>query len=207
MSASADEYLWLEQPPYEGWIQSGYCVTTVTGLRAVEVIAALDTVPLRNVAGFIGMFDDAYERWAGPNAGKVLLAGFRDIPAGTLIIEDNGYLGTIPSLMRPLSRGRDIVSHYANVNAHDRLTHWRDGETLVDIEPLTHAEHVPISDSLRRQAADCGLDLGPIDPYEGDEHLRPHVWALAERLSGIRLTPADLHDTLTLAEVRVPDVW
>jgi len=208
-TATPQDYFWLEQPPYDGWIQNAYCVTTVTGLSAIAVITALDATSLETTADFIDLSARAQEQWDGPGAGQVLIAGFRDIPDGTLIVEDNGFLGTIPSLMRPLSLGRDVVSHFANVNALDRLTHWRDGETIVDIEPLTGHEYVPASDSFRAQAGDCGLDLGTTGEgeYEYDAHLRSRVWAIAERLSGIRLTPADLRDGLTLAEVRVPAAW
>ncbi len=48
----------------------------------------------------------------------------------TLVAEVNGYVGVTERLIGPLSSGRTVVSHFANVNAVHTFHWWHDGAAV-----------------------------------------------------------------------------
>ncbi len=205
MSPGAEIYGWLNKPPYQDLVEYGYCITTVAGLGALDLIRELDATPTGQARGFDELSRLSYERWGVVGAGRELVAGFRDTEAGSIMVEINGYAGVSDGVMQPVSVGREVVAHFSNVNAYDRFLWWKDGEVLLDWEPgIAHFVRSP-SAEIRAMIVESGIPLDDADRADfAWSHLRPRVFALAERLSGTRVTPELLEADFLTADVTIP---
>ncbi|MFJ4933278.1 DUF6461 domain-containing protein [Streptomyces pseudovenezuelae] len=111
-----------------------------------------------------------------------------------LMVEFNGYLGVTDALMRPLSPGRRVVSHFLDVNAVDGFRWYEDGDLRLGFQPLFADErYASRPDELLAEMRESGLDLTERDEDGGHDDyyasLTGASFALAHRLTGIRVTP------------------
>ncbi len=208
MTALPSDYAWMD----DFFLGDAYCLAVIRDRGATEIIESLGGAERQSAIGIEGLAARADEEWNAELAGRpTMLAGFIETPTATLMMEHNGYLGTLDALMRPLSRGTTIVSHFTNVNALDRLTFWSDGVMVLDMEPLLANEAVPVPAHWRPQAIECGLRLEDT-PAHGDEaadaeflaHLASGVFAFAERLSGVPVTVSMVEGSMRTALIPLP---
>ncbi|MFL6076771.1 MAG: DUF6461 domain-containing protein [Mycobacteriales bacterium] len=144
--------------------------------------------------GFLRAFggDPAAARWTTVEEAGFELAGYHysAVPAAVLLdragewlvgIEHNGFQGSRPEVLRPLSRGGAAVSVYWNVNGSNRFSHAVGGRRLVSFDMLRpESRHGAEPDAIA--AALDGLPFGP-----GAGEWRAAGLALAETLTGVRL--------------------
>ncbi|MFF5480610.1 DUF6461 domain-containing protein [Streptomyces sp. NPDC012935] len=185
MTTAAD-YAWLEER-HEALMQA-YCVTLVRGLTPLELLRELKARPGPRITGVDGLCEPSYD----VDEANRLFVGATALGDWSLMVEFNGYLGVTNEAMIPLSRGRRVVSHFLNVNAVDHFCWYEDGELRLHFEPLfayhrdgTHPDE--LLDAMR----ESGFDL--VEHEEDEERdyddLTGASFALAHRITGIRLTP------------------
>lgn len=185
MTTAAD-YAWLEER-YE-FLMEAYCVTLVRDITPEELLDRLGTEGRTRLVGVEALGDPSYDI----SVPSRLFVGATAVGDWTLMVEFNGHLGVSNAAMLPLSRGRTVVSHFRNVNAVDDFCWYEDGELRLHFQPLfAHDRDGTHPDELLVEMRESGFDLTEYDEdddrdYEG---LTGAPFALAHRLTGIRLTP------------------
>ena len=118
----------------------------------------------------------------------------------SVAIEDNGWQGSRPEVLRVLSAGARVVSVYQNVNAYGRFSYAVDGVVLTGFEPLFPQRRWGSQpDLLLPQMRAVGLDPDwPQPPYGAVDLV---ALALAERLTGVHLDARALDRPLLAAVV------
>ncbi|WP_052424881.1 DUF6461 domain-containing protein [Streptomyces fulvoviolaceus] len=194
-TTTAADYAWLEER-YES-LTEAYCITLVRGLTAQELLRNLKAEPAGRVTGVEELYEPSYD----VSGHSRLFVGAADLDGWALMVEYNGYLGTLDEIMLPLSRGRTVVSHFRNINAVDHFNWFEDGTLRLHFEPLfAHARDGSHPDELLTEMREAGFDTE--EPDEGDEGLdgdegddqdfetlTAASFVLADRITGVRLTP------------------
>jgi hypothetical protein len=191
--ATAADYAWFD----DHWLRQAFCITLVRGLDEVEVLRRLggersQARALTAVeAGELSVsFHAGY-----PQLGMVARAG-----GWAVAVEDNGWEGSRPEVLRALSRGTQAVSVFSNVNALGYFSDAVDGEVLVQFEPLFPQRRWGSQpDLLLPQMRSVGLDPAWQEPPYGE--VCTAALALAERVTGVRLHPSMLEGPLAAAEI------
>ncbi|MEV5320585.1 DUF6461 domain-containing protein [Streptomyces sp. NPDC052687] len=180
---TAADYTWLEERYAD--LMEAYCVTLVRGLTAEELLKELRAEPAGRATGVAALAEPSY----AVQTPYRMYVGATTVGDWALMLEYNGYLGIRDEAMLPLSRGRTVVSHFRNVNAVDHFNWYEDGTLRLHFEPL-FAYHRDGShpDELLTEMRESGFDLSEADDRDTDHHTEA-AFALAHRVTGIRLTP------------------
>lgn len=189
------DYLWTEDWPF--FTSDGYCLALVGNNTPEDVLSKLSALDDQmTVTGareaFIAGYDLA-ERHS-VDGDRWQLAAVADAGDGwTMIIQAPGYLG-----VSEISMGRIAVDHEVVAHGADRFVWWSGGAQRTSFEPLL--PHIDLQGVLAdRQPEETrtyivGLidEMGGIDLTETSGRELHHVagsFALAERLTGVRITP------------------
>lgn len=173
-------------------LEVGYTLTLVRGVSPSELFRIVGAEPREEECEGLSdlifeqqEFVDESEEW--PDA---FLTGAFTVPGEggewTLALEFGGDLGTRPRLMETLSAGTRAVSHSSNGGKPMDFFHWyEDGELRTTFEwPANRTGSTP--DELNALMGEVGLNpAGDTDP---DVDTKAAVMALAERLTGVRVT-------------------
>ncbi|WP_225837457.1 DUF6461 domain-containing protein [Streptomyces sp. NK08204] len=183
---TAGDYRWLRERYAD--LMDAYCVTLVQGLTPEQLLKELGAGPDQRVTGVAGLSEPSYDAWDDYD-GDETLVGVAALGDWTLMVEYNGFVGTLADVMLPVSRGRTVVSHFRNVNAVDHFYWFRDGAIRLHFEPLfAHDRDGDAPDCLLTEMRECGFDLSDADDRDTDLHTEA-AFALAHRVTGVRLTP------------------
>ncbi|MCH0542993.1 hypothetical protein I3F58_26245 [Streptomyces sp. MUM 203J] len=201
MNATAADYRWLDHHCPE--FLEAYCVTLVHAVTPEEVLDRLRARPERRVTGISALVEAAYGAWR-ESWGESHFVAVHAVDGWTMLVEPNGYLGSLGEVAAPLSRGTELVTHFRNVNAVDHFSRYVDGERRLRLEPLfpdarDGAEADGVAALLREVGFDVrteGGDLGAATEA---------AFALAERMTGVRVTPR-LMDSATFLCGSAPGV-
>jgi hypothetical protein len=219
--SSADDYAWFEVTAQGLSVES--CLTFVKGLTAEEVTRRLGGAEVARITGLDrmeryreavtvpaeaygedGSFD--FEASTGRE-----FAAVADLPGGALIVEQYGFLGTVPEVSKPLSRGASVAVVYTSENNDPSFTWAEDGDVRVTFDPY-HAAWREGSrpDALLDVMQRLGFNFSTAevdDPgWVFDDKAPGRAFALAEHVTGIRLTEEVLTEPTYLA-VSVPSPW
>ncbi|MFB6517897.1 DUF6461 domain-containing protein [Streptomyces sp. NPDC056401] len=199
--ATAADYSWIGASPslFAYALEGGYTLTLVRGLTPAEVLEVVEAEPRGACEGFHSLVFDHTELLDeygySPDS---FLAGAFTVPGEggdwTLVLEFGGDVGTRPRFMEALSAGSRAVSHTSNGGKPMDFFHWyEDGELRTTFEfPADRTGSTP--DALNAVMSELGLNpAGDPDP-EVDE--KAAVFALAERLTGVRVTEELLRDAV-----------
>jgi hypothetical protein len=182
-TTTATDYAWLEERYAD--LTEAYCITLVRGLTPAELLQRLGAEPEVRVTGVEGLCEPSY----GISDPYRLFVGATSVDDWSLMVEFNGYLGVTDEAMLPVSRGRRVVSHFRNVNAVDHFCWYEDGEVRLHFEPLfAYHRDGTHPDELLTEMREAGFDLSEDDDRDYDNHTEA-AFALAHRITGIRLTP------------------
>jgi hypothetical protein len=199
--ATAADYAWLDEQ--YGHLMEAYCVTLVGGLTPEALLRELKAEPEPGLTGVDALNEPCFDAW-GHWEGDSLFVGVTAVGDWSLMVEFNGFLGITTEVALPLSRGRRVVSHFRNVNAVDHFYRFEDGDTRLRFEPLfPFARDGSHADELLTEMRESGFDLRESRERDYSMHTEA-AFALADRLTGIRLTPelfASAHFTCGLAPV------
>ncbi|MBP0448337.1 hypothetical protein J5Y04_02065 [Kitasatospora sp. RG8] len=211
MPAHATDFTWFDERYPE--LAEAYCLTHVQGISADELLRRFDAAPGRSVTGLAAVvqawetFDDGEDEHAPDGDEDLMLVAVTEFDGWAVAVEVNGYLGSLWDALSRLAEGTRLVSHFRNCNAVDSF-HWQEGAAnRLHFEPLfptqrdgEDAEAPGIAELL----AHCGFDLTDDEdadaapdpaPDAVDAGPRLHTeaaFALAERLTDVRLTPERL---------------
>jgi Family of unknown function (DUF6461) len=191
--ATAADYAWLD----DHWLREAFCITLARGLDEAEL--------LRRFGGEHGQPRTLTAAEAGHLSGS-LRAGYPRIVLATRIggwavaVEDNGWEGSRPEVLRALSRGTRAVSVYRNVNALGYFSDAVGGDLRLQFELLFPQRRWGSQpDALLPQMRGVGLD--PDAPELANVQVDAAALALAERVTGVHLDPEVLEGPLVGVEV------
>ncbi|MEU8237594.1 DUF6461 domain-containing protein [Actinoplanes missouriensis] len=186
-AANADDYAWFTEQFAE--LADGHCLTLIRGRTPAEVIERVGgTNPTRAVG---------VRRLTGES-----FVAAAEIGEWTLLFQPDDREGTASE--RELSRGTVLVSHSAT-----RFLWARDGEVVLRFDPADPSRRsgtdpdglVEVLDGLGFDTTTAGDEPGPggVD----DARLRERGLALAEQLTGVRLT-LEAFEALTFTRAAAP---
>ena len=185
MIATASDYTWLSGR-FPGLMEA-YCLTLVKGLTPEGLLDRLGARVECRVTGAEELVEPAYQAWE-EHDGDRLFVGVTAVGGWALAIEPNGYLGTLSEVIIPLSQGTRLISHFRNINAVDHFFWLEDGNRRLHFEPLfPTVRNGSDPDGLVEVMRQVGFDLSE-DGARYELHTEA-TFALAEHLTGIRLTP------------------
>jgi hypothetical protein len=204
MTTAAD-YQWFADRPYG--LAEAYCLTLVRGLTPAGFLGRVGARPGPRYAGLGPMFEPSMD--VGGD-GTELLIGVTPVPGmggeWALRAEVNGYLGATVEVLRALSAGTVAVSVYRNFNATNRFYWAEDGDLRLDFtpaEPRYRDGSTP--DAVLGLMRQVGFDLDDEDGMlEGSDEA---ALALAERLTGVRLTAEVLEGATFESGIAALEPW
>ncbi|MEU9979445.1 DUF6461 domain-containing protein [Streptomyces sp. NPDC051014] len=200
---TAHDYAWIRTSPlFRHMMESGYTLTLVRGRSPQEVLRVMEAEPRGTGQGTAGLIeaDDAhraevdYDYWDESYvAGAFKATGEKG--DWTVVHGFDGGLG-MPCVER-LSEGGRVVAHSSNGGKPIHLFHWfEDGELRTTFEaPSARDGNSP--DELVSLLREVGFPLTPEGEHDESAPVvdcKAAVLALAERLTGIRVTESLLQD-------------
>ncbi|MER8185247.1 DUF6461 domain-containing protein [Kitasatospora sp. NPDC094015] len=212
-SVTAHDYAWIRTSPlFRHMMGNGYTVTLVRGRSPQEVLGAMAAEPRGTGEGTAGLIEANDAHRAGLDDDywdESYVAGAFEAPGEggdwTVVLGFDGGLGMPCADM--LSEGGRVVAHSSNGGKPIHLFHrYEDSELRTTFEgPSARDGSNP--DELVPLMRDIGFPLTP--EGEHDENApavdgKAAVLALAERLTGIRVTESLLQDA-TYALGLVPE--
>lgn len=188
---TASDYLWFDEHHPE--LAEAYCAMLIRGVAPEDLLDTLAAMERRRISGVDALNEPAHSTW-DTHHGDRLFAGVTAVGEWALMIEPNGYLGSLETIIQPLSRQTTVVSHFRNVNAVDHFHWFENGELRLHFEPLFPDQREGTdADTATDDMRAVGFDLSEDAEMEVTTEA---AFALAEHLTGIRLT----HELLTTAE-------
>ncbi|MFJ2728118.1 DUF6461 domain-containing protein [Streptomyces collinus] len=202
-SVTAHDYAWIRTSPlFHHMMESGYTLTLIRGRSPQEVLRAMGAKPRGTGEGTAGLIeaDDAhraevdYDYWD-----ESYVAGAFKAPGEngdwTVVLGFDGGLGM--PCVETLSEGGRVVAHSSNGGKPIHLFHWfEDGELRTTFEdPSARDGNSP--DELVPLLREVGFPLTPEGEHDESASVvdgKAAVLALAERLTGVRVTESLLQD-------------
>jgi hypothetical protein len=134
------------------------------------------------------LYEPAYDAW-DTHGGRRLFAGVAAVGKWALMVEPNGFLGVTDGAIAPVSRGTEAVSHSCNVNGVAYFTWFQDGEQRLFFPPdRPYDRHGSCREDMVEAMEEAGFDLRDTESMSF-ESSRSTAFALAARVTGVRLTP------------------
>lgn len=190
--AHAADYAWFREESFG--LAGTYCFTHVQGLTAEELRRRFGAVPAGEVTGLHAITE------TGPEDRTYVAV--TELDGWALAVEPDGFLGVTPEAITRLAEGTRLVAHFRDVDAHEGFRWWEHGVERLSFEPhLPHRRGGTDADApgTPELLTACGFDLGG----ESTGGHTAATFALAERLTDVRLTPEQLA-TLTFRLGHVP---
>ncbi|WP_219503798.1 DUF6461 domain-containing protein [Nonomuraea ceibae] len=219
MTAAAADYDWFYDQFPSLW--EAYCITLVENVAPEDAVTRLgartEDVVARfsdwtdNVPSGVSFGDLTGAAYSGPGPSGTWdghFFGAASIGDWCLIVEPNGFMGATPEVIKPLSAGTRLVSHFRNVNGVKDFCWVEDSEIRLMFEPPFAADRFGSDPdgavaAMRRAGLDLeyGVQSGKISLPEDVAVRTGAVFALAENLTGVRLTPQLLTESTYLCAV------
>ncbi|GII84015.1 hypothetical protein Ssi03_20050 [Sphaerisporangium siamense] len=156
----------------------GFCLTFVRGLTPEEAFRRIGVEVLSE--------DEEEDEDV---LGGVLRGESAD--GGALLVEENGYAGTMDELLRPLSAGTAVASVFRNADFDQTFVYYEDGREILGFDPQFPGDSRSGADPDRHFAEMRDLGLIAEDGEDGPETGVEAALALAERLTGVRAASDD----------------
>jgi len=194
---TVDDYSWWRTWRPQ-WAEA-HCVTLVGEIGVDDLVSAWHGETVAVAHGFDDFFAHVVADWPDGYDPSVATIGVTAATDGwTLVAEVNGFLGVTEGLVGPVSSGRTVVSHFANVNAVHTFHWWRDGRLLVDADLMFPAERTGSDpDALVGHARAVGLPLdADADDLVATVDLSAAGFALAHDVTGVGCGPESLQGAI-----------
>jgi hypothetical protein len=202
-SVTAHDYAWIRSSlVFRHALETGYTLTLVRGVAPGDVLRVMEAEPQGICTGADALIErqdellDATDYWD-----ESFIAGVFTVPGEggdwTLVLHfGDGGMGMRPRFLQALSAGGRAVVHSSNGGKPIHLFHWYEkGELRTTFEwPTARDGSTP--DALNSVMREVGFELSD-DEGETSERVdtKAAVFALAERLTGVRVTEELLRDT------------
>ncbi|MDN3028748.1 DUF6461 domain-containing protein [Streptomyces sp. S.PB5] len=201
MTATAADYMWFEDDFPE--LAEAYCFTLVHGVSPAEVLDRLQGREEPARAGAEQIVEAAFALLAS-DATRQLIA-MTAVGDWTLLIEPNGYLGVTEERALAASAGTSWVSHFVNINGVDSFLWVENGTKRLFFEPgVPDHRWGTTPDELLEAMHRIGFQFPEETPDTDENVSEAAAFALAEHLTGVRITPELLRTTtFTCASARI----
>lgn len=195
-SVTAHDYAWIRSTPWFGYaLDAGYTLTLTRGASPNEVMRVMEAEPQGTCTGvqeLIERRDDLIDPMDYHDGS--FLAGAFTVPGEggdwTLVLHfAEGGTGMQPRFLERLSAGGRAVTHTSNGGKPMDFFHWyEDGDLRTSFERTTTRDG-STPDALNSVLRELGFALS-YDEEERSAHVdaKAAVFALAERLTGVRVT-------------------
>jgi hypothetical protein len=201
-SVSARDYAWIRSSRWFRYAQGvGYTLTLVRGVAPSEVLRVMEAEPRGTCAG-VDALTEAQDELSDPGDywDASFIAGAFTVPGDggdwTLVLHvGEGGMGMQPRFLEALSDGGCAVAHSSNGGKPMHFFHWyEDGELRTTFEwPTTREGSTP--DALNSAMREVGYALSDDEGEESERvDTKAAAFALAERLTGVRVTEKLLRD-------------
>ncbi|MGW2640974.1 DUF6461 domain-containing protein [Streptomyces sp. NPDC001348] len=202
-AVTAHDYAWTGSSPLFGYaLEAGYTLTLVRGVAPGEVLRVMGAEPLGSCTGADALIErqdelrDPADYWD-----EAFVAGAFSVPGEggdwTLVLHvGEGGMGMQPRFLEALSAGGRAVVHSSNGGKPMHFFNWyEDGELRTTFERSTSRDG-GTPDALNPVMREVGLALSDDEgETNGLFHTKAAVFALAERLTGVRVTEELLRDS------------
>ncbi|MFJ8042521.1 DUF6461 domain-containing protein [Kitasatospora sp. NPDC096147] len=211
-TATARDYAWIGATPWYAYgMAYGFSLLLARGVTPADLRRVTAAEPQGTCTGTAGLIERQEELLDElDHADEDFVSGLLTLPGDDgaswlLALQFDSGSGMTPDFARALSAGGRAVLHSRNGGKPMDLFHWyEDGELRTAFEAAgTREGSTP--DTLLRQLREVGY------PFTDEEHLATPVldakaaaFALAERLTGVRITEELLRDA-GFELVQVPD--
>jgi len=202
MPVTAADYTWFEDR-FPG-LSEAYCLTLARGLAPQDFLERVGAT--RQQAQFTGVnaiLEPSMRAWDTFD-GEALLIAATAVPGETskwtLGVESNGFLGVTPKVIVPASAGTRIVSHFQNIEAVSRFYWIEDSDIRLQFSPLEPAyREGSTPDAVLDAMQEAGFDLD--EDSDDVDHCVAAALAFAEHLTGVRLTPELLEQSIYMGGI------
>uniref|UniRef100_A0AAU2VF74 DUF6461 domain-containing protein n=1 Tax=Streptomyces sp. NBC_00003 TaxID=2903608 RepID=A0AAU2VF74_9ACTN len=193
MTATAADYVWINERFPD--LSEAYCFTLVHNLTPSDVLARLGGHSEPSQTGVTAIVDAAFELLDLSDNTRQLIA-MTTVGDWTLLIEPVGYLGVTEERALPASVGTRWVSHFVNINGLTSFLWAEDTTGRLTFEPAVPDRRGGTTpDELLEAMRHCGFQFWD-ETTDIAEHLAAEAaFALAEHLTGVRITPGLIQDT------------
>ncbi|WP_338671562.1 DUF6461 domain-containing protein [Streptomyces sp. SCSIO 30461] len=202
-SATGHDYAWIRSSSlFRNAMEGGYGLTLVRDVAPDDVLRAMGAEVQGTCTGLDELIEqhldqrDATDYWD-----DAFIAGVFTVPGTqggwTLILQFDGGVGMRPRFLEALSADGRAVTHSTNGGAPIDLFHWYEaGELRTTFEwPTDRYGSTP--DDLLPMMSEIGFDLSEDEDDTGPStDTKAAVLALAERLTGVRVTEELLKDAV-----------
>ncbi|NEA42003.1 DUF6461 domain-containing protein [Streptomyces sp. SID11385] len=219
-SVTAHDYAWIRTSPFFRHAQEvGYTLTLIRGRTPEEVLRAAQAEPRGSGNGTDGLIDaenahrdESDDVWDE----SYVVGAFSTEGAGgdwTLVLGYDGGLGLGDACVQALSLGGRIVVHSTNGGKPIDLFQWYEDGALRTVFEWALWRDGSTPDALLPELREVGFPLTPEGEHDEDApdvDGKAAVLALAERLTGVRLTESLLGDatyTLGLVPEQPAEEW
>ncbi|MGW3158549.1 DUF6461 domain-containing protein [Streptomyces sp. NPDC001089] len=193
MTATAADYTWFQRLFPD--LAQALCVTLVHKVPPPQLLARLGGRDEPTRTGAEAIVDAAFDLLEDSDHARQFLA-MTTVDEWTLLIEPIGSLGVIEENALPASAGTRWVSHFVDIKGIDGFL-WAENT----VKRLTFSPGLPdyrmgttpdeLLDVMHRSGFQFGAETSDTAEFLAAEA----AFALAEHLTGVRITPELLRDT------------
>ncbi|MGV4986850.1 DUF6461 domain-containing protein [Streptomyces sp. NRAIS4] len=201
-SVTSRDYAWIRSSPWFDYaLETGYTLTLLRGVAPREVLRVMEAEPLGTCTGVDALIDrqdellDPTDYWD-----ESFIAGVFTVPGQggdwTLVLHvGEGGMGMQSRFLEALSEGGRAVLHSSNGGKPMHFFNWyEDGELRTTFEWPT-ARYGSTPDALDLVMREVGFELSDDEgETSGRVDTKAAAFALAERLTGVRVTEELLRD-------------
>ncbi|MHC5907422.1 DUF6461 domain-containing protein [Streptomyces sp. S6] len=215
-SATAHDYAWIRSSPvFRLMTEVGYTLTLIRRRPPHEVLRAMETEPRgtgEGTAGLIEAHHTARDETGDDYWDESYVAGAFTVRGEggdwTLVLGFDSGLGITKPCMKTLSEDGRVVAHSTNGGKPMHFFDWyEDGVPRTTFESAARRDG-STPDELVPLLRDAGFPVTPEGDYDDeaapDADPKAAAFALAERLTGVRVTESLLRDA-TYALGLVPE--
>ncbi|MCF3131192.1 DUF6461 domain-containing protein [Streptomyces olivochromogenes] len=201
-SATAHDYAWIRSSPLLRYaLETGYTLTLVRGVAPTEVLRVMQAEPQGTCTGADALIErrdellDPADYWD-----ESFIAGAFTVPGEggdwTLVLHvGDGGMGMQPRFLEALSAGGRAVVHSSNGGKPMHFFHWYEDGVLRTTFEWPTARDGSTPDALNSVMREVGFQLADDEgETSGRVDTKAAVFALAERLTGVRVTEELLRD-------------
>ncbi|WAL71207.1 DUF6461 domain-containing protein [Kitasatospora sp. YST-16] len=187
MHPTSSDYLWFHRDFPA--LAASYCLTLVKDLSPEELFRRLGGSAGTDAVGVDALVEQAATaRRTGPDG--LRFAGIADLGSWALMVEPDGSLGVLEEAAEPGSSGTEWVAHHRSEGDVDTFLAYVDSAPLVLLDPAASGNRLGRSpQEITAALRHMGFDLDSPTPA-ATPRTASAAFALAEVLTGVRLTPA-----------------
>ncbi|WP_092808280.1 DUF6461 domain-containing protein [Rhodococcus globerulus] len=167
------------------WIANGLFVTYVKGSDPATVIEAMTEEGLGTEIGLAGVNERGWEESA--------IIGAAAVEGWTIAIAPAAIAVSSDKVARPLSLGREVLTHFRDINGGAGFYVWADGERTVYFDPLLRRgfglDPMPTQWVPRLEEVGVNPDGNEPMTQDGGFPVIEASLALVANYTGVRITP------------------